>query len=80
MAAFSPTGKRLKQEDPHRLSFQVGGTSEFSAVLGFMINKHAALNTELSAAAILCWGSGQVDSHLKRKATQFREIQKIWIT
>lgn len=51
---FSPTGKRLKEEDPHRLSFQAGGTSKFSAVPGFMINKHAALNTELSATVTLC--------------------------
>lgn len=54
MADFLPTGERLKEEDPHRLSFQAGGTSEFSAVPGFMINKHDALNTELSAGVTLC--------------------------
>lgn len=51
---FLPTRKRLNEEDPHRLSFQAGGTSEFSAVPGFMINKHAALNTELCATVTLC--------------------------
>lgn len=48
LADFSPTRKRLKEEDPYRLSFQAGHTSEFSAVTGFMINRHAALSTKVS--------------------------------
>lgn len=49
VADSSPTGRRLKQEDPHTLSFQAGGTSEFSAVPGLMIHKHAALTWTLSS-------------------------------
>lgn len=47
-ADFSPTRKRLKEEDPYSLSFQAGHTSEFSAVTGFMINRHATLSTKVS--------------------------------
>lgn len=59
LADFSPTRKRLKEENPYRLSFQAGRTSEFSAVTGFMVNRHATVSTKVSVTP--CWSSGQVD-------------------
>lgn len=76
LADFSPTRKRLKEENLYRLSFQAGRTSEFSAVRGFMINRHATVSTKVSVTP--CW-SAEVDFCLKRTATEFREIQVMQI-
>lgn len=71
LADFSPIRKRLKGEDPYRLSFQAGHTSEFSAVTGFMINKHATLSTKVS---------GRCDTVLKFRTRGFMfEKKGHWI-
>lgn len=64
LADFPPSRKRLKEENPYRLSFQASCASAFSAVTGFMINRHATVSTKVSVT--MCWSSGQVDLCLKR--------------
>lgn len=47
-AGFSPTGKRLQEDDPSRMSLQTGHTAEFSAVTQFMIYRHTATGIGVS--------------------------------
>jgi len=52
-ADSSPIRKQLKEADPYRLSFQAVCATEFSAVTGLMINRHATVSTKGCVTVIL---------------------------